>query len=362
MLTRKQQWRRTRVRPARVCAGNDPATASSSADKKMKAAANLEGHERADSDQTTLSSWGSFDSSLDEGEDGQDSCSEVPLARAAPAAAERSVSFQQEVQVFLVTHKSELDTSAKQALWWTGRDAAINKRAWLHHLGQPGCGRQSAGRTRPKHQHLRQQHQHYQQHHHQDRSAHFLGAGRNTAAGRGRGGGALFAHNNNGSAFEVEEEDEAPVDTTEPLPAGGVGILGCRCDACLTEGDEHELDHEQQERLRRQRWRQEEREEQLPPRYAKHPPPPPPYNDQPPPRYNEAYSRPTGARSRGPSQQSRAARAASKSWPSPKDWDREDDLGGKGSRSYSPGSAWGSSPLFEACETYDGEGSYFFDR
>ena len=174
----------------------------------------------------------------------------------------------------------------------------------------------------------------------------------------------MFTHNssaNNGGEFEGAE---APADTTEPLPAGGVGILGCRCDACLTEGDELELDDEQQERLQRQRWRQDEREEQLlPPRYAK---PPPPYNNQPPPVYNEAYSRPTVV---PPQQQAGrgawlgggAARGASKSWPSPEDWGREDDLGGKGSRSYSPGSASGSSPLYEACEAYDDEGSYFFD-
>lgn len=155
------------------------------------------------------------------------------------------------------------------------------------------------------------------------------------------------------------------------LPADGVGILGCRCDACLTEGDEHELTYEQQEQVRRRRWRQQEREEErLPPRYDMPPPPynnqlPPPYNHQPP-RYSEAYQRPaaipppaTAAASRDPWARV-AAREPSKSWPSPEDWDREDDLGGKGSRSYSPGSASGTSPLYEACETYGDEGSYFF--
>ena len=107
MLTRKQQWRRTRVRRDRSCAAAAAAAVASGTDEKMTV--DLEGHERADSDQTTLSAWSSFDS-LREDEDG-DSCSAVPLARRpAPAAAERSVSFQQEVQVFLVTHKSELDT------------------------------------------------------------------------------------------------------------------------------------------------------------------------------------------------------------------------------------------------------------
>lgn len=177
-------------------------------------------------------------------------------------------------------------------------------------------------------------------------------------------------NSNNGSAFGGGTQGffggETYVNAAELLPADGVGILGCRCDACLTEGDENELDYEQQERLQRRRWRQQEREEELPPRHDSRPPPPP-YNAQPPPRYDEAYPRsttmvpqPAAAASRGVHGGGGAARGASKSWPSPEDWDREDALGGKGSRSYSPGSASGSSPLHEACETYD-EGSYFFD-
>lgn len=105
MLTRKQQWRRTKVRRDRGCA----APAAGANKKTAGVVDHLEGHERADSDQTTLSTWSSFDSFRDEDDDGDSSCSAVPLARPAPAA-ERSVSFQQEVQVFLVTHKSELDT------------------------------------------------------------------------------------------------------------------------------------------------------------------------------------------------------------------------------------------------------------
>lgn len=174
----------------------------------------------------------------------------------------------------------------------------------------------------------------------------------------------MFAqhHGNDDSGFE----EEALAGATGPPPVYRVGILGCRCDACLNEGEEHELDHERRERVQHERWRWLGREEQLPPRYDK---PPPPYNDQPPPRYNEALSRPeilppppataSAAAARGV-EQGGAARGPSKSWPSPEDWDREDGLGGKGSRSYSPGSAE-SSPLYEACETYDDEGSYFFD-
>jgi len=289
-----------------------------------------------------------------------------------------------------------LSPSAKQALWWTGRDAAINKRAWLNHLGQPGCGRESAGRLRPqqrqqqqrRRQHERRHQQQQQQHHrHQprDRSTHFLGSDRNTAAGRGRGASPSHIGGSGGGGFggdeygdddddDDDDDDEASAAAAEDslLPAADwVGILGCRCDACLTEGEDS---HEQEE-------------QGLPPRY----------NDRPPPPYNHhhhqagfggpyaaaaptAYRRdhhyyPPPAPGAGTAvtygsgaHRGVAARAASKTWPSPEDWDRSgggggDELGGKGSRSYSPGSASSSSPLYEACETYGGDdGSYFFDE
>lgn len=84
--------------------------------------------------------------------------------------------------------------SAKQALWWTGREAAINKRAWLSHLGQPGCGRQSGQSDRQ----------------------HGDGEERSSSTGPG---------------------DVGPGETSECVSQ--VGILGCHCHSCLTEGDDH---------------------------------------------------------------------------------------------------------------------------
>lgn len=116
-----------------------------------------------------------------------------------------------------------------------------------------------------------------------------------------------------------------------------VGILGCRCEACLTEGDENEPPHHQHQLL---------------------PSSSPPYSDQSP---SPSPSPP--ARSR------HAGRPASKTWPSPADWGREDDdddgMGfsslGWCSRSYSSpaSSRQGSSPLREACESYDDDDDVF---
>ncbi|CAN0350385.1 unnamed protein product, partial [Ectocarpus fasciculatus] len=225
---------------------------------------------------------------------------------------------------------------AKQALWWTGRDAAMNKRAWLHHLGQPGCGRESAGpQPRPHHQ---------QKRHRSSSSPHFLGAGRNTAADRGLGGGAWPSHSYPGVA------EGAAAAQPLVLPAA-VGILGCRCQACLTEG-EHEHEHEQQQ------------QPPPPPTYEPPSQAPPPYNHRSPPPGYDAVAPAAAAAAAGGGGHG-TARAAGRSWD---DGEREedDDLGMKGSRSYSPASAQGSSPLLEACEAYDDDegvfptGSYFF--
>ncbi|CAN0267736.1 unnamed protein product, partial [Hapterophycus canaliculatus] len=240
---------------------------------------------------------------------------------------------------------------AKRALWWTGRDAAINKRAWLNHLGQPGCGRQSAARPRKEPQ--------------QDgHGSNFLGAGRNTAAGRGRG--IWSAHHDSG--YSGGDNDAvitgvgAALDAAELLLSStsspvSVGILGCRCEACLTEGDEHDQKHQQLP---------------SPPPYSDHSPPPyknqrPGYNHRPPPSPSQTATLPPATGGTG-SQRSRYARPASKTWPSPTDWARGngDDvdrmgfsLGGR-SRSYSPASSWqGSSPLREACDSYDDDDDVF---
>lgn len=219
----------------------------------------------------------------------------------------------------------------------------MNKRAWLHHLGQPGCGRESAGQQPQPHQQKRH------------RSSSFLGGGRNAADGRAwpshsSPGGVLSAGTADTGGAETSGAAAAAAVAEQPLflPAG-VGILGCRCHACLTEG-EHE--HEQQ---------------QTPPPPTYEPPShvPPPYNQRPPPpRYDAVAAAATAVGGHG------TVRAAGRTWD---DGEREeeeeeddDDLGMKGSRSYSPASAQGSSPLLEACESYDDDegvfptGSYFF--
>lgn len=115
MLSRKQQWRRIKVRRSSRLPGfdvvrdcdisnkgedgrRDPCCSSSAA---VKQAFESDG---ADSDQTTLSTWSSF-GSLDEDDDAGEA---LPLPPPAPAV-NHSVSFQDEVQVFLVMHKSEID-------------------------------------------------------------------------------------------------------------------------------------------------------------------------------------------------------------------------------------------------------------
>ena len=80
----------------------------------------------------------------------------------------------------------------------------MNKRAWLHHIEQPGCGRQSAGRVRESWK---------------VRSLKSIGFA----------GGLSAYHDEKDFAFREG-------DGTEP-----VGILGCRCHACLTEGDGYEI-------------------------------------------------------------------------------------------------------------------------
>lgn len=97
---------------------------------------------------------------------------------------------------------------------------------------------------------------------------------------------------------------------------GMVGILGCRCMACLTEGDDHQEEQQKYD----------------------------PYSAA----YGHGYY---------------PARAASNTWPSPDDWERVDGLEEKGSRSYSPAQSLSSSPMRDA----DEEGmfsasAYFWDR
>ncbi|CAN0287175.1 unnamed protein product, partial [Ectocarpus sp. 4 AP-2014] len=242
---------------------------------------------------------------------------------------------------------------AKQALWWTGRDAAMNKRAWLHHLGQPGCGRESVG----------QQPRPYQPKRHRSSLSHFLGGGRHTAADRGLGGRPWPSHSSAGGVLSAGTADTAGAEASGAaaaaeeqslfLPAA-VGILGCRCQACLTEG-EHEHEHEHHLLP-----------SPPPPTYEPPSQAPSPYDHRPPPpRYDAVAAAAAAAAAAGGGQVT--ARATGRTWDDgEREEEEEDDLGMKGSRSYSPASAQGSSPLLEACESYDDDegvfptGSYFF--
>ena len=128
MLTRKQQWRRARVRRSaapqsfacRAAAG--VADDASKNHNKPKGQLAEESHTERDRDRdststsSTISTWSSssFDSLRDHDDDddgGEDGgcCGDV-----SPPPADRgvkhTVSFREEVQVFLVKHKSELDT------------------------------------------------------------------------------------------------------------------------------------------------------------------------------------------------------------------------------------------------------------
>ncbi|CAM9441836.1 unnamed protein product [Ectocarpus sp. 8 AP-2014] len=374
MLTRKQQWMRIRVR--RRDPGNPGGNTSSKKHRgqpqqqqQHDACGGVDqeeedgGSSTSTSSSGTMSTFSSFDSleavDVDDSSSfSSSSSSSSPLPLPSQDAVDRprtprikGVSFQQEVEVFLVTHNSELDLRAKQALWWTGRDAAMNKRAWLHHLGQPGCGRESVDRQpRP-----------YQPKRHRSSPSHFVGGGRHTAADRGLGGRSWPSHSSASGMLSAGTAETAGAEASRAAAAAeeqslflptAVGILGCRCQACLTEG-EHEHEHEQQQPP-----------SPPPPTYEPPSQAPPPYDHrQPPPRY-DAVAAAAAAAAAAAGGGHVTARAAGRTWD---DGEREEgDLGMKGSRSYSPASAQGSSPLLEACESYDDDegvfptGSYFF--
>lgn len=98
----------------------------------------------------------------------------------------------------------------KQALWWTGRDAAINKRAWLSHLAQPGCGRQSAGPT-----------------------------ARPVPPFDDVPVPPLGNHDIPREATDSTTQGLTFASNIPQVQSVGVGILGCRCRACLAEGEDH---------------------------------------------------------------------------------------------------------------------------
>lgn len=134
MLSRKQRWRRVRCRPRQspaVGKASDDAleTAGGGGPDDKNKPSDLVDLDSDDSDDVStinssvISTWSSFDS-LEEHEeaDEQDTDSESEgepggrdeggvngEGKTADARANRGVTFEPRVQVFLVTHKSELD-------------------------------------------------------------------------------------------------------------------------------------------------------------------------------------------------------------------------------------------------------------
>lgn len=220
----------------------------------------------------------------------------------------------------------------------------MNKRAWLNHLGQPGCGRQSVARRQ-----LRQHQQITGQG--PSSSSHLFGtSGVKRSGGLSARSAGIDVSPGNGSSDEV------------------VGILGCRCQACLTEGDEH--DHapppsRQQQALLQQRFQQQHLQQQQ--RIYNH-------QARPQQQYNPYASAaavygggycpaPAAAIAAAAAVYGGKARASSKSWPSPHEWERQDALEEKGSRSYSPASSLDTSPMRDADEGgVFPAGAYFWDR
>lgn len=124
MLTRKQQWRRVRYRPRQ----HAPAEALAAVDGDKPAKPHAGGRSCDDdeiSTSTAFSTRSSFDSVVssleeeggeateEEGVQDEEGCGALSLPRPSPVAVDargKGVTFEPRVQVFLVTHKSELDS------------------------------------------------------------------------------------------------------------------------------------------------------------------------------------------------------------------------------------------------------------
>lgn len=113
MLTRKQQWRRARVRRAPRGFGGVAAVADGTNKPGLDERRERD-RESTTSTSSTISSWSSssFDSLHDDDDgddDGNGGCDDLSPPQ-ANRSTKHTVSFQEEVQVFLVKHKSEIDT------------------------------------------------------------------------------------------------------------------------------------------------------------------------------------------------------------------------------------------------------------
>ena len=190
----------------------------------------------------------------------------------------------------------------------------MNKRAWLQHLEQPGCGRQSAGRVR------------------QSWKARSL---RSISLA-----GGLSAYHETDLAFREGDGTES------------VGILGCRCHACLTEGDEYEISPQRQAPPR------------PPQHHRKH------QTRRPSSRRHDLLKQESHGGDYYPKPLTKPARVGRRSrgigntegWPVPQEWRPSNESKEKGCRSFSPDMWQGNSPLEDAVARDSSASAYFWDR
>ena len=190
----------------------------------------------------------------------------------------------------------------------------MNKRAWLHHLKQPGCGRQSAGRVRESWE---------------ARSLKSIGFA----------GGLSAYHDEKDFAFREGDGTES------------VGILGCRCHACLTESDDYENSPQLQAPRR-------------PPQYHRKD-----QTNRPSSRWHdllkqeshgdEYHSKPLTK----PARVGRRSRSIgnSEGWLVPQEWRRSNESREKGCESFAPDMRQENSPLEDAMARDFSSSSYFWD-
>lgn len=121
MLSRKQKWRRVKCRRRDVPKKHPTATATATTDMPMskgKSATDVDDNSEDDCETTpSISTWSSFESVESALEDDANCEAACPASRCplpeSPSPTEprvKGVTFEPRVQVFLVTHKSELDT------------------------------------------------------------------------------------------------------------------------------------------------------------------------------------------------------------------------------------------------------------
>ena len=190
----------------------------------------------------------------------------------------------------------------------------MNKRAWLHHLEQPGCGRQSAGRVRESWK---------------ARSLKSIGFA----------GGLSAYHDEKDFAIREGDGNES------------VGILGCRCHAYLTEGDEYENSPQLQA--------------PRPPQYhRKH------QTSRPSSRWHDLLKQESHGDEYYPQPLTKPARVGRRTrgigntegWPVAQEWRPSNESGEKGCKSFAPDMRQKNSPLEDAMARDSPASSYFWDE